>query len=691
MKNLIKPKMLPLFTLIAGILGALFKIWQLSAGIDENGLLIAGHMSNALIIVLSILTLAVLLTGVRPLGHTPAYGHLFPRSVHAAAGNSLTAAALILYSIKVLILPADSFALILGLLGFFAAGSLLYLGWCRFKALRPSFLLHGIITAYLMLHTITQYRIWGSEPQIALYWCQLFCGIFLMLTGYQRTLIDSGTGKRIWFVFCNQAALFFCLLSFWGENWLYYLAMAVWTGTNLCSLKIMKKHCEEPENAMPLPDDVLFLMRQLEASGYTVYVVGGCVRDHLLQLRPHDYDLCTSATPEEICMVFSDLQTVRTGEKHGTVGVVINDQMYEITTYRKEFGYADGRHPDQVLFVSSVEEDLSRRDFTINAIAYSPKTGFIDPWGGQQDLSRGILRTVGDPNIRFQEDSLRILRGVRFAVRFGLIPERDTEKTMEALAPLMCSLAKERIFDELCKLLPVLTYGDMRRFSSILIQVIPELAPSVGFDQHSPHHAYDVYSHTAYVVETVPAKLSLRWAALLHDIGKPETFTADENGRGHFHGHAQAGADIADRILRRLKAPNALRESVITLIENHMLTLEPDKKLLRRRLSKLGKETVFDLLALQKADYIGKGVDNAPNIAFFDQIEDILNQLLAEDACLSVKDLAINGRDILALGYAPGPQIGACMSSLLTQVLDETVSNDRESLLEAARQFFNQP
>lgn len=440
---------------------------------------------------------------------------------------------------------------------------------------------------------------------------------------------------------------------------------------------------------MFLPNPVLECMQALEQAGFCAYAVGGCVRDSLLGQIPHDYDLCTDATPNQICEVFSAHSLVRSGEKHGTIGVVIDKAVYEITTFRTEGGYQDSRHPDWVRFVPTVEEDLSRRDFTVNAMAYSPIRRLIDPWGGKADLQNRILRAVGDPATRFSEDALRILRGFRFAVRFSLTPEPETENAMFRLSPLMDKLARERIFDELCKLLPLVQAADLLHFAPILTQLIPELAPSVGFLQHSPHHAYDVFTHTAHVVEAVPPDLVLRWAALLHDVAKPACFTQDTTGRGHFKGHAPEGAKTADAILLRLKAPTALRQQVVFLIEHHMLPLEPDKRLLRRRLGKYGEDTLRKLLTLQQADFSSKGTGNAQDETVFADTERLLDAILQEDACFCIKDLAINGNDLMALGYAPGKKIGACLESLLTQVQDEVLPNEKAALLQAARQFLN--
>ncbi len=435
---------------------------------------------------------------------------------------------------------------------------------------------------------------------------------------------------------------------------------------------------------MKLPDYVDRCIQRLEQAGFAAYAVGGCVRDALLGIEPHDYDLCTAASPEQTQAVFEHEKLVLAGLKHGTVGIVTPEGVVETTTFRTEGSYSDSRHPDWVEFVDNVEADLARRDFTVNAMAWSPKRGLADPFGGQADLEAKVLRAVGDPEQRFREDALRILRGVRFAVRFGLTVEPETEKAMFRLAPLMEKLARERVFEELCKLLPLVTAADLIRFAPVLTAVIPELAPMVGFDQHSPHHAYDIYTHTAHVVENTPPDLPLRWAALLHDTGKVPTFTRDETGRGHFYGHAQESAAIADAVLRRLKAPTDLREQVISLVKLHMTKIEPDKKVVRRWLGRLGPEGVDALLHFQKADMVSKGVSKASELEQFIQLRGLVSEVLAEAACLSLRDLAVNGNDLMALGYE-GKAIGECLSRLLDAVLDERLPNDRDALLEQAR------
>ena len=439
-------------------------------------------------------------------------------------------------------------------------------------------------------------------------------------------------------------------------------------------------------NVPVLPQAVRSCLDTLEQAGFPTYAVGGCVRDSVLGLTPHDYDLCSAALPDQMKVIFSGFQLVLAGEKHGTVGVVTPEGVVEITTFRTEGGYTDNRHPNWVRFVPNIEDDLARRDFTVNAMAWSPYRGFADPFGGQEDLKNHILRAVGHPETRFREDSLRILRGVRFAVRYGLKPESETLKAMKVLGSLMDNLARERVFDELCKLLPLMKVPDLQLFAPILTAAIPELAPTLGFEQHTPHHIYDVYTHTAHVIAGVSQDLTLRWTALLHDLGKVPTCTIDENGRGHFLGHAQKSAEMADVILRRLKAPTALREQVVLLIRLHMTPLEPDPKLLRRRLRQHGTETVLQLHAFQRADYTAKGTGT--DFAWFDHIDALLEEILSQDACLSLKDLAINGHDLMTLGFQ-GPAIGQCLNALLDRVLDGALPNETDALLNAAKESDN--
>ena len=431
---------------------------------------------------------------------------------------------------------------------------------------------------------------------------------------------------------------------------------------------------------MTVPDYVQFCINRLESAGFAAYAVGGCVRDSLLGLTPQDFDLCTAALPEQTEAVFSDCRLILAGKKHGTVAVVTDGGIVEITTFRTEGNYSDNRHPEWVKFVPDIREDLARRDFTVNAMAFSPTRGFTDPFGGRADLENRILRAVGDPGTRFREDSLRILRGVRFAVKYGLRVEDHTMEAMVRLRHLMDNLARERVFDELCKLLLLVNAPDLLRFAPILAAVIPELEPMLGFDQCSPHHAYDLFTHTAHVCAAVPAELPLRWTALLHDTGKIPTFTTDDTGRGHFYGHAGESAKIANDVLHRLKAPTALREQVVNLIGLHMTKIQPERKSVRRWLSRLGAGTMEALLQLQEADMGSKGTGKPGELEQFAQLRALMAELQAEDACLSLKDLAVNGHDLMALGFS-GREIGKKLDFLLSLVMDEKVENTKEALL----------
>ena len=438
---------------------------------------------------------------------------------------------------------------------------------------------------------------------------------------------------------------------------------------------------------MVLPENILYCLNTLERSGCEAWVVGGCVRDALLGRTPKDYDVCTRALPEQTRAVFAGHQLILAGEKHGTVGVVVEGQTVEITTYRTEGTYADSRHPDWVSFVGAIDQDLARRDFTVNAMAWSPNRGLRDPFGGRADLETKTLRAVGEPEQRFREDALRILRGIRFCAAYGLEPEEKTLGAMFSQRSLMDRLARERVYDELCGFLPCAGLEDLQRFAPILAQAIPELAPMIGFDQHSPHHAYDLYTHVAHVTAGVSRDLTVRWAALLHDIGKIPTFTRDETGRGHFYGHAPTGAKMAREVLLRLKAPGAMVQTVPTLIANHMLRLDPDRKQLRRQIRRLGFDAVEKLLDLQEADMTSKGTGEEEGRNFFPQIRALLMQIRAEEDVLAVKDLAVNGNDLLALGLR-GKQIGQALDIVLGAVIDERLENEKEAELAWLRSVY---
>ena len=433
---------------------------------------------------------------------------------------------------------------------------------------------------------------------------------------------------------------------------------------------------------MFLPDYILTCIDALEGAGFQAWAVGGCVRDAILGLTPNDYDLCTDALPEQTEAIFAGYPLILNGKKHGTVAVILDKNVVEITTFRTEGDYRDNRHPEWVKFVPDIKEDLARRDFTVNAMAYSPKRGFADPFGGREDLKNHILRAVGDPERRFREDSLRILRGARFAVKYRLEPEAATEEAMKDLAPLMDNLARERVWDELCKLILLADAEDLLRFAPVITQVIPELKPQLGYDQRNHHHIHDLFTHTALVTAAMPQSLPLRWAALLHDTGKPATRTEDEMGEAHYHGHAQVSATMAQEVLLRLKAPTALREQVVALIDRHMIWFEVSKKVIRRWISRLGFEMFWDLITLQRSDSMATGTATEAEKAHFDEIEALIREIEAEKSCLTLKDLALNGHDLMALGYR-GKAIGETLNSLLNKVLEEELPNEKAALIAA--------
>lgn len=673
---------LPNFSLCAGLLGLALRIWYLTTGTDRVGLYRVDHPANVLTYLLVAAVALELFIGLRPLKRTPNYERMFPRSIPAALGSFIAAAGILFSALQDRTVQSNPLLSVACLLsGLLAAGALLLAGLCRYRGRRPNHVFHGVVTVYLLLHLVNRYSTWSNEPQLSLYLFPLLSCIAVTLSTYYRACLDGGLDTRKQYTVSSHAALFLCCTCAAGESWYFYGAMALW----LFTMELALDPLQAP-GPMHLPTTVQFCLDALNTNGYTAYVVGGCVRNSQLGLRPKDYDMCTNATPQQIATIFSNFTLVRAGEKHGTIGVVLDNEVYEITTFRTDGAYSDGRHPDWVEFVSDVERDLARRDFTVNAIAYSPEHGYIDPFAGQQDLDQRILRAVRDPEQRFREDPLRILRGVRFAVTYRLKPEPKTALAMEALVGLLDGIAVERVFAELCKLIIKVKAKDLLRYTSVITQIIPELLPAVDFDQHSPHHAYDVYTHTAHVTAATAPHPELRLAALLHDVGKPATFFADANGRGHFYDHARVGAEMADRILLRLKAPTQFRETVVFLIENHMTPLSPDKKQLRHRLSEWGEERLRLLLALQKADFASKGVaEDEPNL--FPVIEAALAEVIAEDSCLTVKQLAINGYDLISLGVAQGPHIGKCMNMLLGMVLDESVPNEREALLRAAREY----
>ncbi len=438
---------------------------------------------------------------------------------------------------------------------------------------------------------------------------------------------------------------------------------------------------------MDLPQDAAWLLNRLGQHGYEAYVVGGCVRDALLGATPKDWDICTSARPEEMQRVFADCRVVETGLKHGTLTVVRNGRPYEITTFRVDGAYSDHRHPDGVTFVRDVVRDLARRDFTVNAMAYHPQTGLVDAFGGRADLARGVIRCVGKPEERFDEDALRILRALRFASSYGFSIEPETDAAIRRLYRALDQVAPERVRVELQKLLCGRSAGEiLRAYPEVITFLLPELKPCVGFDQRTPYHRWDVWEHTVRAVDKVRPVEALRLAMLLHDSGKPACFTLDEDGKGHFFGHAKVSKCLAETALTRLRVDNATRDRVLLLVEKHDLELSPERPLLTRRLSQLGEARLRDLMEVQRADALAKGTEDETEVnARAAAMQSALDALLLEKPCVTLRDLAVHGSDLLDIGYAKGPALGRCLNALLEGVVSGRVENDRETLLALAR------
>lgn len=433
---------------------------------------------------------------------------------------------------------------------------------------------------------------------------------------------------------------------------------------------------------LPLPDTVLFLIECLNHYGFTCFAVGGCIRDLLRGEYPNDFDLTTDALPEEIKACFLEYEVLETGIRHGTVTVLIEQTPYEITTYRTESIYSDHRHPDEVHFTRSLLEDLKRRDFTINAMAYHPTRGLVDLFGGAEDLKQRRLRAVGDADQRFQEDALRILRGLRFASTLQLEIDSATANAMQNSKSLLLSVSAERIWAELGKLL---TGCDIARilleYSDILAQILPELLPMIGFSQNHPFHHLDVYEHTAAAVSATQPILVLRLTMLLHDSGKPHCCTEDAQGIHHFYGHAAISAEIAEGLLRRLKVDRMTIETVVLLITHHGDVIENTDRQVKRCLNRYGEGRFRLLLAVQRADTLAQAiVIQKERIEHLNALAARLERIVTEQDCFSLRQLAVDGNDLIKLGLA-GCQIGIALQFALQSVIEERVANDRESLL----------
>lgn len=431
-----------------------------------------------------------------------------------------------------------------------------------------------------------------------------------------------------------------------------------------------------------LPQRVHDIIETIQASGYEAYAVGGCVRDSILGKEPNDWDITTSAKPEEIKKLFN--RTIDTGIQHGTVTVMIEKEGFEVTTYRIDGEYEDSRHPKEVTFTANLAEDLRRRDFTINAMAYNEKDGLIDIFEGIQDMKQGIIRCVGDAKERFTEDALRMMRAVRFSAQLGYQIDEETKEAIKELAPTLQNISAERIQVELVKLL-VSDHPDFLRIvyeTNLTKYFIPEFDICMETPQNNPHHCYSVGEHILHTLKAVKPDKVLRLAMLFHDIGKPQTLTIDEKGITHNHGHAQVGEEMAVKILRRLKFDNDTTDKVRKLVRYHDQKIEPAAKYVRRAINRIGEDIFPLLFSVKNADIMAQSdYKREEKLQKLAVIREIYEEILEKNECLSLKDLAVTGSDLIANGMQPGKEIGIVLHKLLEIVLENPDLNQKEYLL----------
>ncbi|MCI8521648.1 MAG: CCA tRNA nucleotidyltransferase [Lachnospiraceae bacterium] len=437
-----------------------------------------------------------------------------------------------------------------------------------------------------------------------------------------------------------------------------------------------------------LPDKVHKIINTLEAAGYEAYAVGGCVRDSILGRKPDDWDITTLAKPEEIKRLFP--RTIDTGIRHGTVTVMLDKEGFEVTTYRIDGDYEDGRHPKEVTFTASLEEDLKRRDFTINAMAYNEHQGLVDLYGGLADMEASMIRCVGDAKERFTEDALRMMRAVRFSAQLGYRIEEATKTAITALAPDLQKISAERIQAELIKLV-ISAHPDYLRIAyetGITAQILPEFDLCMETPQNNPHHCYTVGEHILHAMQAIEPDKVLRLGMLFHDIGKPQTMTVDEEGITHNKKHPAVGAEMTKKILRRLKFDNDTTEKVVKLVLYHDQDIGATQAGVRRAMNRIGEDIFPMLFAVHRADISAQSdYMREEKLRKFSYIEELYDTVRSQGDAVSLKDLAITGRDLIAQGMKPGREIGAVLQSLLEQVLEDPSLNTPEQLLEISKKI----
>lgn len=444
------------------------------------------------------------------------------------------------------------------------------------------------------------------------------------------------------------------------------------------------------ENKIPdIPIEVYLILNKLEDAGYEAYLVGGCVRDGIMGRMPEDWDVATKARPEEVKALFD--KTVDTGIKHGTVTVLSNGVKVEVTTYRTDGAYSDNRHPASVDFVSSITEDLSRRDFTMNAIAYSPERGLVDPYDGFTSIREKTIKTVGDPEERFKEDALRMLRAVRFSAQLDFKVEEKVLESIRENSHLIKKVSSERIREELTRIL--LSKYPMRfillRDTHILQHIMPEFEVCFHTIQDNPYHVYNVAVHSLHAVKYAPPESALRWVMLLHDIGKPLSKSVDESGIEHFYGHSEKSYNLAINIMKRLNFSNAFIRRVTRLIKEHDRIIAPSCKSVRKAISVLGEELFLDLLKVREADIRAQNPELVQErLLLLEKIKSKYRQIKEQKNCLSLKDMAINGTHLIKLGFNEGVEIGKILNELFEMVVDNPELNSEEKLKEIVLQKY---
>ena len=439
---------------------------------------------------------------------------------------------------------------------------------------------------------------------------------------------------------------------------------------------------------MKLSNGAIKAIKMLKNAGYEAYCVGGCVRDAIMGNEINDFDVTTIATPSEMQEVFKNERIFETGIKHGTITLVHEKENVEITTYRVDGEYEDNRHPKAVEFTKSLKNDLRRRDFTMNAIVYNEDEGYVDLFDGIEDINNKIIRAIGDPKERFCEDALRILRAIRFSSVLGFEIEEKTKKAMIECKHLLHNISEERIAIEINKfLLGKNVKNAILENYEILGEIIPEINKMQCFDQRNSWHIYDVLAHTAVTVECTPPVVHLRLTALLHDTGKIHTFTVDENGVGHFYGHNEKSAEIAHEYLTKYKYDNFTKERVYKLVKIHDTPIEPDRVLIKKRINRIGKECFFDLIKIKRADNLAQNQQRV-RLDIIDEIEKIANEIVNE-SCFSLKTLSVNGSDLIKNGHTPGKNLGIILDTLLNEVIEEKLPNEKEVLLKRANEIKN--